>query len=111
LGATRADAVLHARHLARMPAAQKVAEDAAVPRQFAVIIRRAFPDAQSCEMRRPERADGPLVHRVIRNAVDADLAVAPRLRAGPLDAMIEVERLARRSHIQITRRAPGAARI
>ena len=46
LGTALADAMLHARHLARMPAGEKIAQDAAVPAQLAVIIRRAFPHAQ-----------------------------------------------------------------
>src|ERR1700751_111091 len=36
-GAARPDAMLHIRHLARMPAVEEVAEDAAVPAQLAVI--------------------------------------------------------------------------
>src|SRR4029077_5280989 len=53
----------------------------------------------------------PLVHRVIGNAVDADLAVAPGLRARPFDALIEILRFARRPHIEITWRAPCATRV
>ena len=79
--------------------------------ELAVIVRRTLPDAQRGEMRRLERADLPLVHRVVGDAVDADLAVAPRLRAGPLDASVEVLRLARRPDVEVTRRAPGAARV
>src|SRR5439155_2040166 len=58
-----------------------------------------------------EGADLPLVHSVIRDAVDADLAVAPGLRAGPLDALIEILRLARRPHVEIAGRTPGATRV
>ena len=110
-GAALADAVLHAADLARMPAVEKVAQDAAVAAELAIIVRRAFPDAQGGEMRRLERADRPLVHRVVGNAVDADLAVAPGLRAGPFDALIEVLGLARRPHVEHARRAAGAARV
>ncbi len=37
-GAARADAVLHARHLPRVPAVEEVAEDAAVPAELAVVV-------------------------------------------------------------------------
>src|SRR5215472_7733201 len=109
--AALAHAVLHARHLARIPARQEVAENAAVTREVAVIVGGAFPDAQRGEMRRLERGDLPLVHRIVGDAVDSDLAVAPDLRARPLHALVEVLRLARRPHVEMTRRTPGAARI
>ena len=79
--------------------------------KLAVIVGRAFPDAQRREMRRPQRRHVPLVHGVVGNAVDADLAVAPGLRARPLDAVVEVLGLARRPHVEIAGRAAGAARI
>ena len=110
-GAAFADAVLHARDLARIPARQEVGENAAMTAQLAVIVGRAFPDAQRGEMRRIERRDLPLVHGVVGDAVDADLAVAPGLRAGPLDARIEILRLARRPHVEMAGRTPGAARV
>src|SRR5262245_62989541 len=103
--------MLHARHLARVPARQEVAENTAVTGELAVIVGGAVPDAQRGEMRRLERGDLPLVHGVIGNAVDADLAVAPRLRARPLHALVEVLRLARGPHVEMAGRAPGAARI
>ncbi len=106
-----ADAVLHGGHLARIPAREEIAEDAAVAAKLAVIIRRALPDAQRRKMLRPQRRRLPLVHRVVRDAVDADLAVRPRLHARPFDARGNVLRLARRPHFQIARRAPGAARV
>ena len=79
--------------------------------QLAVVVRRALPDAQRGEMLRPERRRLPLVHRVIRDAVQADLAVRPRLHAGPVDAGGDVLGLARRPRLQVARRAAGAARI
>jgi hypothetical protein len=60
-----------------MPAVEKIAQDAAVPAQLPVIVARAFPDAHRRQVRRLKRADIPLVHRVIGNAVDADLSIAP----------------------------------
>src|SRR3990170_3637070 len=62
-------------------------------------------------MRRPQRADLPLVHRVVRDAVDADLAAAPGLCAGPLDAIVKVPRLTRRPAVEHARRTAGAARV
>src|SRR6266849_55299 len=43
LAAARTDAVLHRRHLARIPAGEEVAQDAAVARELAVVVRRALP--------------------------------------------------------------------
>jgi hypothetical protein len=45
LCAARADAVLHACDLARIPAGQKVAENAAVTAHLAIVVGRALPDA------------------------------------------------------------------
>src|SRR5262249_36301419 len=106
-GAALADAVLHARDLARVPAREKVAEDAAVAAYLAIVVGRAFPNAQGGKVGRPQRSHLPLIHGVVGDAVDADLAVAPRPRARPLDALIEVLRLARRPHVEIARRAAG----
>ena len=53
----------------------------------------------------------PLVHGVVGNAVDAHLAVGPRLHGGPLDALVEVLGLARREMIDVAGRTAGAARI
>src|SRR5580693_4178786 len=62
-------------------------------------------------MRRLERRDMPLIDAVVRNAVEPDLAVRPRLHAGPFDALVEIFRLARREMIDHARRAAGAAGI
>src|SRR5262245_34681251 len=78
---------------------------------LAIIVGRALPDAQGGKMRRLERGHLPLVHGVIGDAVDADLAVAPRLRARPFDALVKVLRLARRPYVEIAGRAAGAARV
>src|ERR1700733_7644899 len=99
--------MLHAADLAWMPAIEKIAENAAVVAELAIVIGRAFPDAQSGEMRRGEGGDRPLVHRVIGNAVDADLAVAPRLGARPFDALIEIHGFARRPHVEHARGTAG----
>ena len=82
-----------------------------MPAKLAVVVGRAFPDAQRGEVLRLQRRRLPLVHRVIGDAVQADLAVRPRLHAGPVDADRDVLRLARRPGFQVARRAAGAARI
>ncbi len=58
-----------------------------------------------------QRRSLPLVHRIVRDAVQADLAVRPRLRAGPVDAERDVLRFARRPHLEIALGAAGAAGI
>ena len=80
-------------------------------RQIAVEVGRAFPDAHRREMGRLQGRDLPLVHGVVRNAVDADLAVGPGRHAGPFDAVVEILRLARRPKIHEARRAAGTAGI
>src|SRR5262252_5073057 len=77
----------------------------------AVPVRRALPHADGCEMRRLQRRHVPLVDRVVRYAVEPDLAVRPRLDAGPFDAVIEILRLSRREVIDHTGRATAATRI
>ena len=53
----------------------------------------------------------PLIHGVIGDAVEPDLAVPPSLHARPFDAGVEVVCLARREMVDEARRAAGAARI
>src|SRR5690242_8669881 len=62
-------------------------------------------------MRRTQGAHDPLVHRIIRDAVDPDLAVAPTLRSGPLDAVVKIPAFARAPDVEHARRAAGAARV
>src|SRR2546423_8783728 len=99
--AARAKAVLHGLHLHVVPVGEERAEDAAVAAHFAVPVVRAFPGAERGEVLGLERGDLPGVHRVIRNAVDADLAVRPRLYACPLDALREVLRLTRPPELDV----------
>ncbi len=86
-------------------------EDAAVVGVLAVVVGRAFPDAHGGEVRRLQRRDVPLVGGEIGDAVEADLAVRPRLHAGPFDAVVQILGLAHRLRIEEARRAAGAARI
>jgi len=95
------DAVLHAGALAGKPALEKLAEDPTVARQIPVIIGGAFPHANRGKVRRREGGNPPLIHRVIGNAVQPDLAIAPRLHARPFDAVVEIPRLARGPHVQM----------
>ena len=53
----------------------------------------------------------PVSPRLFPGMTDPDLAAAPGLRARPLDAVVEVLRLARRPHFEIAGRASGAARV
>ena len=85
-----AAAVLDVRHLVLGPALLELAQDAAVIAGVAVAIVLAFPRDDGREVRRVHSRYAPLVARVIRNAEHADFAVAPRLRAGPFDALVEV---------------------
>ena len=62
------------------PVGESVAEDAALPRAVAVEIRSALPGKDRRQMRRPQRGDHPLARRVIGDAQQPDLAVAPGLR-------------------------------
>src|SRR5439155_235959 len=84
--------------------AHEPAEDAAVVTEVAIVIGGALPDADRGEMRRLERRDLPLVHRVVGNPVQPDLAVAPWLGGRPLDAVIEILGLARRPDVEVARR-------
>src|SRR5947199_4136780 len=73
----RAATVLDANDLRGEPRPPERAEDAAVVTEVAIVIGGALPDADRGEMRRLERRDLPLVHRVVGNPVQPDLAVAP----------------------------------
>src|SRR5262245_25487934 len=107
--AAPAQPVLDRLHLHVVPVGEERAEDAAVVRHVAVPVGRALPDAHGREVRRLERRDVPLVHAVIGDAVQADLAAGPRLHARPLDAVVEILRFPRREVVYIAGRAAGAA--
>src|SRR5207247_11273039 len=85
--------VLHPDDLRGEPGPAEGAQNAAVMAEVAVIIGGPLPDADGGQMRRLERRDLPLVHRVVGDAVQADLDGAPRLRHRPLDYMAAVRRL------------------
>jgi hypothetical protein len=77
----------------------------------AVPVGGAFPDAHGGKVRRLQRRHVPLVDTVVGDAVEPDLAVGPRLHAGPFDAIVEVLGLARREMIDDTWRATAATGI
>ena len=103
--------VLHGHHLHFLPVLAERAGDAAVTRAVAVEVRPPFPHAYRGEVRGLQRGGAPLASRVIRNAVQAHLAAAPRLRRRPFDAPMEIAVLARVIVIEVARRASCAARI
>src|SRR5262249_40105403 len=104
-------AVLDVDHLVLGPQLLEFAQDAAVIAGVAVAVVLPFPRDDGGEMRRPLGGDAPLVVRVVRDAEHAYLAVAPRLRAGPFDAEVEVVDLARRVVVHDARRPAGTARV
>ena len=103
--------MLHTEHLPRVPSQRHHIDDAAVPVNIAIKISGAFPNTNSGQVRRLQRGHLPLIHRVIRNAVEANLAVAPGLPACPLNAIVKILCLARRPHLHAAGRASGAARV
>ena len=105
------DAVLHAQHLALVPAFDELAKDAAMARKLAVVVGKPFPDAQCGKMRRPQRTHLPLVSCEVGDTVEPDLAGAPGLRPCPFDAEVEVARLARGPDVDSAGRAASAARV
>ena len=109
--AALAEAVLDRLHLHVVPVRPERAEDAAVVRHVSVPVGGAFPDAHGGEVQRLQRGRVPLVDGVIGNAVQADLAARPGLHARPLDALVQVLRLARREMLDAAGRTAGAARV
>ena len=79
--------------------------------EIAIVISGALPDADRGQVRWLEHRDLPLVHRVVGDAVQPDLAVTPGLLGRPLDAVVEVLGLAGRPDVEVPGRAAGAARV
>src|SRR5512144_65556 len=104
-----AKAVLHRLDLHVVPILREGIADAAVVAELTIEIGEALPDADGREMLWLQARDLPLVDGVVRYPAQADLAVRPRLRSGPLDAVMEVLRFARRPMLDITGRAAAAA--
>ena len=89
--------VLDVRHLVLRPALLELAQDAAVVAGVAVAVVLPLPGDDGRQVRRMQAGHAPLVAGVVRDAEHADLAVAPGLRARPLDALVEVVDLPRAS--------------
>lgn len=105
-------AVLHGHNLSRVPGVEKpIRLDAAVSRHVAVHVGRAFPGDHGGEVRRLQRRDEPLRDGVVGDAVQTDFAVAPGLRARPLDRFVVVLDLARREDVEIPWRPARASRV
>src|SRR5919202_1279220 len=110
-GAASTEPMLHRHDLLLEPVAPKVAQDPAVSRHVAIEIGRALPRADGGQVGRLQRGHVPLVDRIVGDAVETDLAVAPGLPAGPLDAVVQVLRLARRERVDIAGRAARPPRV
>ncbi len=67
-------AMLDRRGLLRIPVGKERAGDAAVMTDVAIKIGSSFPDADRGQMRWPQRGDMPLIHAIIGDPVQADLA-------------------------------------
>src|SRR6185437_5964467 len=94
------------------PAADEAgAEYPAMARAIAIEIAGAGPGQDGREVFGLIRRDHPLARRVIGDAEQADLAVAPGLRPGPFDRFLEVLELLRRVDVELAGRAAGAAAI
>ena len=103
--------MLHGLDLHVLPVFAEHADDAAVACRITEVVDPAFPHADGGEMRRLRRRGAPLTGAKIGNAIESDLARAPRLHRGPFDALMKVVVLAFVVVLQITGRAAGAARI
>src|SRR5215831_1613041 len=103
--------VLHRLHLHVVPVLPERADDAAVMGHIAVPVGGALPDAHGGQVRRRKARDVPLIDRVVGDAVEPDLAVRPRLHAGPFDAVVKILRFPGREMIDKAGRAPAAARV
>src|SRR5437879_12853012 len=109
--AALAKSILHGLYLHVVPVRPEAAENATVMRHVAIPVGSAFPDAHRSKVGRLKRSHMPLVDGIVRNAVEAHFAVAPWLRASPLDAIIKILGLARREVVDISGRRTAAARI
>ncbi len=107
----RSEPVLHRFHLHVIPIRPERAVNAAVMRRIAIPFRRSLPDAHRRQVRWLQRRDLPLIDGVIRNAVQAHFAAAPRLLSCPSDARGEVPRLTRRKRIDVARGAAATAAV
>ena len=83
-------AILNVDYLVLCPSFLELTENAAVVAGIAVAVVLALPRNDGRQVRRVLGRYAPLVAGVVGDAEHADFAVAPRLRAGPLDALVQV---------------------
>src|ERR1700712_7600 len=104
--------MLNRKHLARIPALLEfVGQNASMAKYVAIAVGRAFPWNHRRKMRRLQSGNTPLIHGVVRDPVQPDLAVRPIARTSPFDRMEKVERLPFRENIKVARRTAGAPRV
>lgn len=77
----------------------------------AVAVAGALPHTYCSQMRRLQSGDLPLVHGHVRDPVEPDLAVTPRLISGPLDALVEILALPRGERVEVTGRPSGTTHV
>src|ERR1039458_9043317 len=101
-----AQAVLDRLHLHVIPVHEESAQYPPMVRSVPIVIGRALPDAHRGQVRRLECSNLPLVDGVVRNTIQTDFTVAPRLYASPFDAAEKVPGLTRREMVDVAGRAP-----
>ena len=106
-----ADTMLARGHLEFKPIILELTEDSAMSVPIGVTITCGFPRADRRHVRRLQSCNEPLGYGVVRNAIDADFAVAPELRSSPFDAIMKVLRLSRGEDIELSRAPPAATPI
>src|SRR5262249_11296035 len=94
-----------------IPPGPELRVDAAVTAAIPIAVRGPLPYADRRQVRRLERRHQPLVHGVVRDAVQPDLAVAPVLRGRPFDAVVQVANLPSRPRVEHSGRAPRAPAV
>jgi len=94
-----------------VPAVAEPGEDSAVVGGVAVHVAGSFPNADGGEVRWLECCDLPLGHGVVGDPIQPDLAVAPRLGGGPLDALVEVLGLPLAQRMEVAGRPSGATHV
>ena len=79
--------------------------------RVAVDVGKALPRDHRLQRRRLKIGDEPLVDGVVGDAREPDMAVAPRLRRGPFDGIVEIDRLGERPRLALARRLARAAAV
>jgi hypothetical protein len=85
--------------------------DAAVPGHLSVGVAPPLPRVDRGQVRRPGRGDRPLARGQVRDPGQAHPAVAPALRARPLDQVMPARRLLRGQERGVAAREPGSGDV